>query len=102
MSDDNACPLVEDAIKNDQFGPPAATNDIRRNILFDDQLIKQDIDASKAVISEIIDRVKNPPKDERYVGFDSLPSPLQRVIKAYMTVATAQEELDLAVKALRT
>jgi len=102
IDDSDACSLVENAIKNEQFGPPAAADVGRHAALRDFDQIKKDILASKAVISEIVDRVNNPPNDERYVGFDSLPAPLQRVIKAYMALAVAQEELDLAVRALRT
>ena len=39
-------------------------------------------------------------KHEKFVSYDAMPTPLQRVVKAYIDAAAANTELDAAVKAL--
>lgn len=64
--------------------------------------LRSDIDASQQVIKEMFERVQEPldPK-QKYINYDSMPVPLQRVIKAYLALTEARAELDQAVKALQ-
>lgn len=63
--------------------------------------LRADISASQAVLNEMYDRLRNPPNlSEKYVSYDSMPVPLQRVVKAYIDAAAANKELDDAIKAL--
>lgn len=65
--------------------------------------LRQDINASKQVVQEMIERIKNPPNmKERYISFDAMPTALQRVVRAYIAVSEANRELDEAIKALAT
>ncbi len=64
--------------------------------------LKQDISASHKFVQEMFDRMRNPMKyDEKYVSFDQMPKPLQRVVNAYMAVSDANKELEEAIKALQ-
>jgi len=64
--------------------------------------LKADISASQQVVKEMFERLRNPldPR-EKYVSYDSMPAPLQRVVKAYIDASAANAELDEAVKALQ-
>lgn len=95
--------LIDEAVQ--VTSDPNVTEAIeqRQNVVAREQLlIKEDITASRQIIAAMVERLKNPPNmQERYVSYDSMPAPLQRVVKAYIDAAAANEELDAAIKALR-
>lgn len=63
--------------------------------------LKQDLSASKQIVQSMIDRARQPVNThEKFVSYDAMPTPLQRVVKAYIDAAAANKELDDAVKAL--
>lgn len=63
--------------------------------------LKQDLSTSKQIVQAMMDRARQPVNThEKFVSYDAMPSPLQRVVKAYIEAAAANKELDEAVKAL--
>ena len=63
--------------------------------------LKQDLSTSKQIVQAMMDRARQPVNThEKFVSYDAMPSPLQRVVKAYIDAAAANAELDAAVKAL--
>jgi len=64
--------------------------------------LRQDIEKSREVVQAMMDRVRNPPNmKEKYISFDALPAPLQRVMTAYTAAAEANKELEDALAALK-
>lgn len=64
--------------------------------------IKEEIEVSKQIVQSMLDKRRNPPNmQEKYVSFDAMPAPLQRVVSAYMAVTEANKELELALGALK-
>ena len=64
--------------------------------------LRQELDASRQIVQSMLDRMRDPLKfDEKFVSFDTMPTPLQRVIKAYIDAAAANKELNEAVAALQ-
>lgn len=71
-------------------------------VLKDQEELRADINASQQVVKEMFERARTPLNfNEKYVSYDSMPAPLQRVIKAYIALTEARAELDQAVKALQ-
>jgi hypothetical protein len=63
--------------------------------------LKQDLSTSKQIVQAMMDRARQPVNThEKFVSYDAMPTPLQRVVKAYIDAAAANTELDAAVKAL--
>jgi hypothetical protein len=63
--------------------------------------IREDISSSQKFVQEMVDRMRNPGRyDEKYVSYDQMPKPLQRVVAAYIAVNEANKELEEAIKAL--
>jgi hypothetical protein len=63
--------------------------------------LKQDITASREIVFAMLQRMRDPIKyEEKFVSYDTMPSPLQRVIKAYIEAEAANRELNEAVAAL--
>ena len=64
--------------------------------------IKQDISTSKQIVESMLARMREPVNpDEKYISYDSMPAPLQRVVKAYIDVGAANNELAEAIKGLQ-
>lgn len=64
--------------------------------------LRADMRASQQVIQAMIERACQPLKlDEKYVSYDAMPEPLQRVVAAYIAVSDAHKELDEAIRALQ-
>lgn len=65
--------------------------------------IKQDIDAGRKVVQELISTKAELPREpeEKFISFDAMPAPLKRIVKAYMDLEAAQKELDAAVVDIR-
>lgn len=63
--------------------------------------LREDIDKSREVVLAMVQRLRDPLKyEEKFVSFDTMPTPLQRVIKAYIEAEAANRELNEAVTAL--
>jgi len=63
--------------------------------------LREDLSTSKQIVQALLDRARQPVnKHEKFVSYDAMPSPLKRVVKAYIDAAAANTELDAAVKAL--
>lgn len=63
--------------------------------------LKQDITASREIVFAMLQRMRDPVKyEEKFVSYDTMPAPLQRVIKAYIEAEAANRELNEAVSAL--
>jgi len=63
--------------------------------------LKQDITASREIVFAMLQRMREPLKyEEKFVSYDTMPAPLQRVIKAYIEAEAANRELNEAVAAL--
>lgn len=63
--------------------------------------LRTDIDNSSKFVKEMFDRMRNPAKyDEKFISYDQMPKPLQRVVNAYMAVNEANRELEEAIKGI--
>jgi len=63
--------------------------------------LREDLDKSRDIVLQMINRMREPLKyDEKFISFDTMPAPLQRVIKAYIDVEAANRELAEAVASL--
>ncbi len=97
--------LIDEAVRLTSF-PSASTDQeveaIERRAAVkakDHDELRQDISTSRQIVQSMIDRVRNPAKfDEKYVSYDSMPKPIQRIVKAYMDVDAANKELEEAIK----
>jgi len=96
--------LIQAAV--DATSTPGAVEDgERREVAKERELdeIREDISASRQVLQAMAERLRNPPDlQEKYVSFDAMPSPLQRVVKAYIDADAANRELDAAIAALKS
>jgi hypothetical protein len=96
--------LIQAAV--DATSTPGAVEDVeRREAVKERELdeIREDISASRQVLQAMAERMRNPPDlAEKYVSFDAMPAPLQRVVKAYIDADAANKELDSAIAALKS
>jgi len=73
----------------------------RLQIAKDQAELRQDIDNSRTLVLEMLNRMREPAKyDEKFVSYDTMPGPLQRVVKAYIEAEEANKNLAEAVAAL--
>ena len=74
----------------------------RRVLVAKDQAeLREDIDKSREVVLAMVNRMREPMKyDEKFVSYDTMPGPLQRVVKAYIEAEEANRNLSEAVAAL--
>ena len=64
--------------------------------------VQKDIDISKEVINSMNERRREPVNpQEKYVSFDAMPTPLQRVVTAFAAASEANKELDAALAELK-
>jgi len=64
--------------------------------------LRNEIDTSRQIVQSMLDRMREPLRyDEKFVSYDTMPGPLQRVVKAYIDAAAANKELNEAVAALQ-
>lgn len=98
--------LIRAAVEATSTGDsPQDHQDYYRNLKLRDKKhqeeVRKDLNASKKFVKEMFDRLNNPPNmKEKYISFDAMPKPLQRVVKAYSAAAEANKELEEAIKAL--
>lgn len=63
--------------------------------------LREDIDKSREVVFAMVQRMRDPLKyDEKFISYDTMPPPLQRVVKAYIDAEAANRELNEAVASL--
>lgn len=63
--------------------------------------LRADINNSAKLVKEMFDRMRNPAKyDAKFVSYDQMPAPLQRVVNAYIAVSEANKELEEAIKGI--
>lgn len=63
--------------------------------------IKNDLNASRQFLQAMVDRFRQPINpNEKYVSYDAMPAPLQRIVRAYIDAEAANRELEEAIKAL--
>jgi hypothetical protein len=63
--------------------------------------LKNDLASSRQFLQAMVDRLRSPVNpDEKYVSYDAMPPPLQRIVKAYIDAEAANRELEDAIKAL--
>lgn len=78
-------------------------SDLKKRQLQLHEEVRQDLDAAHKFLQEMFERVENPPNpQEKYISFDAMPTPLQRVVKAYADAAAANKELAEAISALKS
>jgi hypothetical protein len=103
--------LIDEAVRMTTFGgdiaDPAAdyrerlAEERRLQIAKDQAELRQDIDNSRTLVLEMLNRMREPAKyDEKFVSYDTMPGPLQRVVKAYIEAEEANKNLSEAVAAL--
>ncbi len=94
--------LIEDAVN--QTSSPAIEEVIEKRhkrMVRDAAELKADLAAGQKVLQEMAKRLTNPVNlDEKYVSFDAMPAPVQRLVKAYMEAEAANLELNEAIQAL--
>lgn len=67
----------------------------------DREELKNDLASSRQFLQAMVDRLRQPVNpDEKYVSYDAMPPPLQRIVKAYIDAEAANRELEEAIKAL--
>ncbi len=63
--------------------------------------LKADLAAGQKVLQEMAERLSSPVNlDEKYVSYDAMPAPVQRLVKAYIDAEAANLELNEAIQAL--
>lgn len=63
--------------------------------------LRMDLVNSAKLVKEMFDRMRNPAKyDAKFVSYDQMPAPLQRVVNAYIAVSEANKELEEAIKGI--
>jgi len=73
----------------------------RERIQKENAEMRELIDTSKQVVLAMVQRMRDPLKyDEKFVSFDTMPAPLQRVVKAYIEAEEANRNLSEAVASL--
>lgn len=93
--------LIDEAVG--MSGPDPVSDGEQRTALSNRVLseIRDDIKASQTLVQTMVERLRDPAKfDEKYVSYDQMPKPLQRVVAAYIAVNEANKELEEAIKAL--
>jgi len=99
--------LIDEAVRltTDPTSKPSAVEDAeerRLRRLKANEELRTEINTSRQIVQSILDRMRDPVKfNEKFVSYDTMPSPLQRVIKAYIDAAAANKELNEAVAALQ-
>lgn len=63
--------------------------------------LRMDLVNSAKLVKEMFDQMRNQAKyDEKFVSYDQMPAPLQRVVNACFAVSEANKELEEAIKGL--
>jgi hypothetical protein len=101
--------LIDEAVKYTSTGATewqaeareAALERERERIAMNNAELRRDIDNSRQFVIGMLQRMREPMKyDEKFVSYDTMPGPLQRVVKAYVEAEEANRNLADAVAAL--